>query len=123
MLTFGGSDPEDHPKSHSVALQIAITLQIAKEMNGSFSDACVVSSFLRNNLDKAHERRTLPLSSKCVNFVLYDRYQTSFPHDTIPEITLHDVVSRRAKPQGRFERHLHINHPYLRTIATLSVAQ
>ncbi|CAL5080705.1 unnamed protein product [Urochloa decumbens] len=124
LSTFGSADPEEHPKLQSVALQIA------KQMNGSFPDAWFLSSFLRNNLDnakcwrvvltwyKAHVRMTSKCADDLVSqhkpihfltvgrrfqFALYARYQTSSPHDMVPKITLHDVMSNRAKPQGRFE--------------------
>ncbi|CAL5075045.1 unnamed protein product [Urochloa decumbens] len=124
LSTFGSADPEEHPKLQSIALQIA------KQMNGSFPDAWFLSSFLGNSLDnaklwrvvltwfKAHVRRTSKWADDLVSqhkpihfltvgrrfqFVLYARYQTNSPHDMVPKITLHDVISNRAKPQGRFD--------------------
>jgi hypothetical protein len=44
MLVFGSTDPEEHPKLTSIAMELALL------MGGSFIGACIVAAVLRANL-------------------------------------------------------------------------
>ncbi|WVZ61608.1 hypothetical protein U9M48_011459 [Paspalum notatum var. saurae] len=126
-LTFGGMDPEMHPRHAHMAMEIA------KILNGSFIGANITARLLRDNFDvhfwckalaflrgsfrkhisrfgehpidllyqdrPAHLGR---MAAPSEDFVLYHQDQR-FSEQEVPEIRFQDVMYGCVKPQGRFE--------------------
>jgi hypothetical protein len=133
MLVFGSTDPEDHPKLTSIAMELA------GEMGGSFMFAYVVATLLRANLSARfwcrvlrhlteHRKKNLfllgeyplvdgrpryvwsmaktPQGSEDIKFFICGDYQKRpDSHGEVPKITGVDLLSGTwsAMPQGKFE--------------------
>jgi hypothetical protein len=133
MLVFGSTDPEEHPKLTSIAMEIAC------EMCGSFIFAYVVATLLRANLSARfwcrvlrhlteHRKKNLfllgeyplvdgrpryvwsmaktPQGSEDIKFFICGDYQKRpDSHGEVPKITGVDLLSGTwsAMPQGKFE--------------------
>ncbi|KAJ1287459.1 hypothetical protein BS78_02G011600 [Paspalum vaginatum] len=128
-LTFGSTDPEQHPRLASMAMEIDrmmsnrsliasnITASLLRD-NFDISFWCKVLSFLRGfiqkHLDKFGEhpcdllnqnrptqlRRMMGGASE--DFLVYGQYQRT-SEEAAPSISLHDVVYGSVKPHGNFE--------------------
>ncbi|KAG2597738.1 hypothetical protein PVAP13_5KG251400, partial [Panicum virgatum] len=130
-LTFGSTDPEQHPRLAYVAMEIAEILN-----NTPLIAANILASLLRENFDinfwckllvflrgifqkhiaKFGEHPCDLLNQNrptCLgrmmgraseDFVIYDQYHRT-SQEAVPNITLHDVMYGRAKPKphGKFE--------------------
>ncbi|KAM0822270.1 hypothetical protein ACQ4PT_071602 [Festuca glaucescens] len=118
MLVFGSTDPEEHPKLTSIAMEIAC------EMCGSFMFAYIVATLLKANLSARfwcrvlrhlteHRRKNRFLLGE-YEYPLVDRpryvwsgvYQKRpASHGEVPKITAVDLLSGTwsAMPQGKFE--------------------
>ncbi|XP_037423786.1 disease resistance protein RGA2-like [Triticum dicoccoides] len=133
MLVFGSTDPEEHPRLTSIAMELAL------RMCGSFISACVIAALLRENLsawfwcrvlrsfrkymqknlllfgeyrdvDKSRYIMTIAetqrVSKDLKLFLLYPSYQKGpAAQGEVPRITVVDVLFSRwsTVPQGKFE--------------------
>ncbi|VAH09735.1 unnamed protein product [Triticum turgidum subsp. durum] len=133
MLVFGSTDPEEHPRLTSIAMELAL------RMCGSFISACVIATLLRENLsawfwcrvlrsfrkymqknlllfgeyrdvDKSRYIMTIAetqrVSKDLKLFLLYPSYQKGpAAQGEVPRITVVDVLFSRwsTVPQGKFE--------------------
>ncbi|KAL6606540.1 hypothetical protein ACP70R_042193 [Stipagrostis hirtigluma subsp. patula] len=131
LLVFGSTDPEEHPKLASMAMEMAV------EMRGSFMGAGICATILRTNFSaqfwymnltrlrwymqknlalfgeypddlKATDqpRRTWsiirPVPDEC--FLFYEMYQRgTVREDALPEVTMVDLMTGRAEQRGKFE--------------------
>ncbi|CAM0882461.1 unnamed protein product [Alopecurus aequalis] len=127
-LAFGSTNPEDHPKLVSIAMDIC------SEEKGSFIGANIACSLLRANLDTRfwcsilqnmreytekhrhlfgkHPHDLLKknrhvylwrLAETSKVFVSYSCYQACPAQKDVPRMTLQEVLSGRPTPRGRFE--------------------
>ncbi|KAL6647696.1 hypothetical protein ACP70R_015133 [Stipagrostis hirtigluma subsp. patula] len=126
-LTFGGTDPEMHPRLAYMAMEIA------RVLNGALISAnisacllsdnfdvrfwCKVRAFLRGFLwtyvskfgehpsDVLDQNKPTPLEIMDRTFeevMVYHQYQLS-SQEEVPKVTIQDVVYGGVKPPGRFE--------------------
>ncbi|XP_047059111.1 putative disease resistance RPP13-like protein 1 [Lolium rigidum] len=127
-LAFGSTNPEEHPKLVSIAMDICA------EEKGSFIGANIACSLLKANLDARfwlsilqnmreytekhrhlfgkHPHDLLQknrhvylwrLAQTSKVFVSYGCYQACPAQKDVPRITLQEVLSGRPAPRGRFE--------------------
>ncbi|CAL5010016.1 unnamed protein product [Urochloa decumbens] len=129
VLVFGSTDPEEHPRLASMAMEIAT------ELRGCFMCAHIAGALLRANFTAQFWRRLLAFSreykkypfasSNCQDgtstkdhprhgweiakskpakyFLLRNSYQKALVQDDGPKITLADLLFGSVKRRGRFE--------------------
>lgn len=130
VFVFGSTDPKEHPKLASIAMEIAT------ELRGSLLCAYVVGALLRVHFDaqfwyrvlactreymqknllligeyphdltmKNHPRYAWRIGEpKPVKYVLlYDSYQKGYDHVDVPKITVQDLLFGDATARGKFD--------------------
>ncbi|KAL6606543.1 hypothetical protein ACP70R_042196 [Stipagrostis hirtigluma subsp. patula] len=132
LLVFGSTDPDEHPKLASIAMEMAVAIQ------GSFIGACICAAIMRVDFDtqywcmilkrvREYMQKNLilfgeyPDDLKAMDqprytwsmvkpvpdeyFLLYGVYQRGVVReDALPKVTVVDLMTGRAqKPRGRFE--------------------
>ncbi|CAL5008534.1 unnamed protein product [Urochloa decumbens] len=129
VLVFGSTDPEEHPRLASMAMEMAT------ELRGCFMCAHIAGALLRDNFTAQFWRRLLAFSreykkypfasSNCQDgtstkdhprhgweiakskpakyFLLRNSYQKALAQDDGPKITLADLLFGSVKRRGRFE--------------------
>ncbi|XP_039851379.1 putative disease resistance protein RGA3 [Panicum virgatum] len=129
-LAFGSTDPEQHPRLASVAMEIARMIN-----NTTLVGANIITSLLRDNFDinfwckvlafvrrliqnhiakfgehpcdLLNQNRPTCLGGRMMgraseDLMVYDVYQCS-SKEAVPNITIHDVLYGSLKPPGKFE--------------------
>ena len=129
--TFGSTDPEEHPRFASVAMEIArmlssstrsliaanVTATLLRD-NFDFNFWCKVLSFMTGLIqrhvakfgehpcDLLNQNKPTRLGrmmgSTSEDLMVYDVYQCS-SKEAVPNITIHDVLYGSLKPPGKFE--------------------
>ncbi|TVT99881.1 hypothetical protein EJB05_54712, partial [Eragrostis curvula] len=125
ILIFGSADPSDHPKLESIAMEMA------REMNGSFLAANIISGILRDNFSNhywslyhavfkeniqrnvslfgEHPYELMQKQKPACYLINNDRYMVCAEYlayrdgENVPSITMRDVVSGNVKCEGAFK--------------------
>ncbi|WVZ61591.1 hypothetical protein U9M48_011443 [Paspalum notatum var. saurae] len=128
-IAFGSTDPEQHPRLASVAMEIARTLSLTTLLCANITATllrdnfdirfwCKVLVFLRrdiqNHIAKFGEspadfliqnkptRLGRMMGRASEDMMVYDQYHCS-SQEAVPSISLHDVMYGNVKPDGKFE--------------------